>query len=82
MLTSLQEQVLGFIKMLHDSELERKRLRQRVISFAESEQQQKHFEQLNENLQLELSIAKNQVSSSSYNPLVESWSNVEFNYSH
>lgn len=61
MLTSLQEQVLGFIKMLHDSELERKRLRQRVFALSESEQQLKDVEQQSENLQLELSILKNQV---------------------
>lgn len=60
-LTSLQERVLGFIKLLHDSELERKRLRNRVKSLTESEQQLHRVEQASENMELELAVLRNQV---------------------
>ncbi|XP_067928660.1 coiled-coil domain-containing protein 171-like isoform X2 [Watersipora subatra] len=59
-LTNLQERVLGFIKLLHDSELERKRLRSKVKSLVSSEQQLHRVEQTAENMELELAVLRNQ----------------------
>ena len=60
-LTSLQERVLSFIKLLHDSELERKKLRTKVLSLTDSEQALRKSEHFAEQLELELAVLKNQV---------------------
>ena len=60
-LTSLQERVLSFIKLLHDSELERKKLRSKVLSLTDSEQALRKSEHYAEQLELELAVLKNQV---------------------
>lgn len=60
-LMHLQEKVLGFIKLLHDSELERKRLRTQVGTLKGSEQQLQRVEQSAENMELEMAVLRNQV---------------------
>ena len=61
MLTSLQERVLKFIKMLHDSEMERKGLRQKAASLLESESELKKSQIIISNLEAELTTVRNKV---------------------
>lgn len=53
--------MLSFIKLLHDSELERKKLRTKVLSLTDSEQALRKSEHFSEQLELELAVLKNQV---------------------
>lgn len=61
MLTSLQERVLTFIKMLHDSEMERKSLRQKAAALLESETELKKSQIIIEKLEAELTSVRNKV---------------------